>query len=234
MHVFFFLDALDPLFSCLSLPGSKILFATISPNYSQHFFFLVLEAHWVNNSKFPGFLFKCTIFKIFCNILKTKHSPWHVVGVLGHGSVDTCWGIIWATDYFFSYKIALFSSVQFSSVAYSCPTLCDPMNHSTPGLCVHHQLPEFTQTYVYRVGDASNHFILCHPLLLLPSIPPSIRVFSNEWTLRIRWPMYCSFSFSIGPSKEHSGLISFRMNWLHLLAVQGTLKSSLQHYSSKA
>ena len=135
MHVFFFLDALNQLFSCLSLPGSKILFATISPNYPQHFFFLVLEDHWVNNSKFSGFLFKCTIFKIFWNILKTKHSPWHVVGVLGHRSVDTCWGIIWATDYFFSYKIAFFSSVQFSSVTYSCPTLRPHESQHARPLC---------------------------------------------------------------------------------------------------
>ena len=80
----------------------------------------------------------------------------------------------------------------------------------------------------------SSHLILCHPLLLLPPIPPSIRVFSNESTLRMRWPKYWSFSFSISPSKEHPGLISFRMDWLHLLAVQGTLKSLLQHHSSKA
>ena len=80
----------------------------------------------------------------------------------------------------------------------------------------------------------SSHLILCHPLLLLPSIFPSIRVFCNESTLHIRWPKYWSFSFSIVPSKEHPGLISFRMNWLDLLAVQGTLKSLLQHHSSKA
>ena len=80
----------------------------------------------------------------------------------------------------------------------------------------------------------SNHLILCHPLLLLPSIFPTIRVFSSESVLRIRWPKYCSFSFSISPSNEHSGLISFRMEWLDLLAVQGTLKSLLQHHSSKA
>ena len=79
-----------------------------------------------------------------------------------------------------------------------------------------------------------NHLILCRPLLLLPSIFPSIRVFSNESVLHIRWPKYCSFSFSISPSNEYSGLISFRMNWLDLLAVQGTLKSLLQHHSSKA
>ena len=80
----------------------------------------------------------------------------------------------------------------------------------------------------------SNHIILCHPLLLLPSIFPSIRVFSNESALRIRWPKYWSFSFNISPSKEHPGLISFRMDWLDLLTVQGTLKSLLQHHSSKA
>ena len=134
-------------------------------------------------------------------------------------------------------SIISFSSIlpvsQFSSVAQSCPTLCNPMNRSTPGLPVHHQLPEFTLTHVHRVGDAiqpSHH----RPLLLLLSIPPSIRVFSNESTLCIRWPKYWSFSFSISPSKEHPGLISFKMDWLDLLAGQGTLKSLLQQYSSKA
>ena len=107
------------------------------------------------------------------------------------------------------------------------------MNCSTPGLPVHHQLPEFTQIHVHRVGDAI-HLILCHPLLLLTPVPPSIRVFSNESTLHMRWPKYWSFSFSISPSNEHPGLISFRMNWLDLLAVQGTLKSLLQHHNSKA
>ena len=100
-------------------------------------------------------------------------------------------------------------SVQFSSVAQSCPTLCNPMNHSTPGLPVHHHLPEFTQTHLHRVQMPSNHLILCRPLLLLPPVPPSIRVFSNESTLRMRWPKYWSFSFSIIPSKEHPRLISF-------------------------
>ena len=121
--------------------------------------------------------------------------------------------------------------VMFSSVAQSCPTLCDPMNRSMPGLPVYHQLPEFTQTYVHRVSDAIQP---SHPLSS-PSphapIPPSIRVFSNESTLRMRWPKDWSFSFSIIPFKEHPGLISFRMDWLDLLAVQGTLKSLLQHHS---
>ena len=123
---------------------------------------------------------------------------------------------------------------QFSSVAQLCPTLCDPMNRSTPGLPVLHQLPEFAQTHVHQVSDAIQP---SHPLLS-PSppapIPPSIRVFSNESVLHLRWPKYWSFSFSISPSNEHSGLISFRKDWLDLLAVQGTLKNLLQHHSSKA
>ena len=196
-------------------------------------------------------------------------------------------------------------ATQFSSVTQSCLTLCDPMNHSTPGLPVHHQLPEFTQTHLqlrsyktvanppvitmaritiaiiknvpirlksfthntfssvtwscltlYDSTDCStlfitncqsflklmsiesvmpsNHLILCRPLLLLPSIFPSIRVFSNESVLHIRWTKYWSFSFSISPSNEYSGLISFRMDWLDFLAVQGTLKSLLQHHRSEA
>ena len=120
-------------------------------------------------------------------------------------------------------KCDCFIKVQFSSVAQSCPTLCDPMNRSTPGLPIHHQLPEFTQTQVHRVVMPSSHLILCRPLFLLPPIPPSIRVFSSESSLRMRWPKYWSFSCSIIPSKEHPGLISFRMDWLDLLAVQGTL-----------
>ena len=130
-------------------------------------------------------------------------------------------------------RMTIISSVQFSSVAQSCPTLCNPMNRSTPGLPVHHQLPEFTQTQSIESVMPSSHLILCRPLLLLPPIPPSIRVFSNESTLCMRWPKYWSFSFSIIPFKEHPGLISLRMDWLDLLAVQGTLKSLLQHHSSK-
>ena len=123
---------------------------------------------------------------------------------------------------------------QFSSVSQSCPTLCDPMNCSTPGLPVHHQLLEHAQTHVHRVGDAIQP---SHPLSS-PSPPPSsfpsIRVFSNESALHIKWPKYWSFSFSISPSNEYPGLLFFRIDWLDLLAVQGTLKSLLQHHSSKA
>ena len=124
--------------------------------------------------------------------------------------------------------------VQFSSVAQSCPPLCDPMNLSMPGLPVHHQLPESTQTHVHRVDDAIQPSHPLSSLLLLPSIFASIRVFSNESALCTRWPKFGSFSFSMSPSSEYSGLISFRMHWLDLLAVQGTLKSLLQPRSSKA
>ena len=127
-----------------------------------------------------------------------------------------------------------YSFQSFSSVAQSCLTLCDPMNRSMPGLPVHYQLRSSLRlTYIKSVMPSS-HLILCRPLLLLPPIPPSIRVFSNESTLHMRWPKYWSFSFSISPSKEIPGLISLRMDWLDLLAVQGTLKSLLQHHSSKA
>ena len=121
-------------------------------------------------------------------------------------------------------------SGQFSSVTQLCPTLCNPMDCSMPGLPVHHQLLKLMSIELVM---PSNYLILCHPLLP-PSIFPSIRVISNESALCIRWPKYWSFSFSINPSNEYSGLISFRMDWLDLFAVQGTLKSVLQHHSSKA
>ena len=108
------------------------------------------------------------------------------------------------------------------------------MNHSTPGLPVHHHSQSLPKLMSIEWVMPSSHLILCHPLLLLPSIFPSIRVFSNESALRHRWPKYWSFSLNISPSNEYSGLISFRMDWLDLLAVQGTLKSLLQHRSSKA
>ena len=118
------------------------------------------------------------------------------------------------------------------SVAQSCPTLCNPMDCSRPGFPVYHHLPEFAQTHVHWVGDAIQP---SHPLssLLPPSIFPSIRVFSKESVLHIRWPKNWSFSFSLSPSNEYSGFISFRIDWFDLLAVQGTLESLLQHHSSK-
>ena len=122
--------------------------------------------------------------------------------------------------------------VCISSVSQSCPTLCNPMDCSTPGLPVHYQIPELAQTHAHRVGDAIQP---SHPRpLLLPSIFPSIRVFSSESVLCIRLPKYWSFIFNIIPSNEHPGLISFTMDWFNLLAVQGTLRSLLQHHSSKA
>ena len=124
-------------------------------------------------------------------------------------------------------------SVQFSSVTQSCPTLRDPMNHSTPGLLSITNSQSLPRPMSIELVMPSIHLIFCHPLLLLPPILPSIRVFSNESTLRMRWPKDWSFSFNISPSNEHPGLISFRMDWLDLLSVQGILKSLLQHHSSK-
>ena len=122
-----------------------------------------------------------------------------------------------------------FGSVHFSSVAQSCPTLCDPMNRSTPIINSWSSLRFMSIESLMP----SSHLILCRPLLLLPPIPSSIRVFSNESTLRMRWPKYWSFSFSISPSKKHPGLISFRMDWLDLLAVQGgSHESSTPHFKS--
>ena len=131
--------------------------------------------------------------------------------------------------FLFQCSILHFRSVQLLSHV----RLCEPTYCSTPGFLVHHQLPEPAQTHGHWVGDAIQP---SHPLLyplLLPSIFPSIKVFSNEWVLPTRWPKYWSFSFSISPSNEYSGLISFRIDWLDLLAVQGTLKNLLQYHSSK-
>ena len=125
-------------------------------------------------------------------------------------------------------------SVQFSLVAQSCPTLCDPMNCSTPGLPVITNSQSPPKPMSIESVMPSNHLILCHPLLLLPSIFPSIRVYSNESALHIRWQNYWSFSFNISPSNEHPGVISFRMDRLDLLAVQGTLKSLFRHHSLKS
>ena len=146
---------------------------------------------------------------------------WNVLSQWGTKSIS-CSAVFW------------WHLVQFRSVTQSCPTLCDPMNHSTPGFPVHHQLLSSLRLTSIESVIPFSHLILCRPLLLLPPIPPSNRVFSNESTLRMRWPKYWSFSFSIIPSKEHPGLISFRMDWLDLLAVQRTLKRLLQHRSSKA
>ena len=124
------------------------------------------------------------------------------------------------------------SSVQFSRSVVSNSLRPHESQHARPP--VHHQLLEFAQTYVHRVGDAIQPSHPLSPLFLLPPIPPSIRAFSSESNLHVRWPKYWSFSFSISPSNEYPGLISFRMDWLNLLSVQGTLKSLLQHHSSKA
>ena len=128
--------------------------------------------------------------------------------------------------------MSLPSSVQFNLSVLS--TLCSPMDCSTPGLPVHHQLQSLLKLMSFELVMQSNHLILCCSLLLPQSVFPSSRVFSDESALRIRWPKYWSFSFNISPSNEHPGLISFTMDWLDLLAGQGTFKSCLQHCSSKA
>ena len=126
----------------------------------------------------------------------------------------------------------LYKNIQFSSLAQSCPNLATPwIAACQASLSISWSSLKLTSIELVM---PSSHLILCHPLLFLPPISPSIRVFSNESTLRMRWAKYWSFSFSISPSNEHSGVISFRMDWLDLLAVQGTLKSLLQHHSSKA
>ena len=129
-------------------------------------------------------------------------------------------------------SLKFYHMYQVSSVTQSCPTLCNPINCSMPGFPVHHQLPQFTQTHVHRIGDVIQpSHPLSSPCPPAP-IPTSIRVFSSESTLRMRWPKYWSFSFGIIPSKEHPGLISFRMDWLDLLAVQGTLSSPTPQFKS--
>ena len=130
----------------------------------------------------------------------------------------------------FNYIICI-SSVQFSRSVVSDSLRPHELKHTRPP-CPS-PTPKFTQTHVHKLVMPSNNLILCHPLLLLPSIFPSIRFFSNESVFRIRWPKYWSFSFSISPSSGYSGLISFRIDWLDLLAVHGTLKSLLQHHNSK-
>ena len=145
-------------------------------------------------------------------------------------SSRSCFHFLWI---YTNSEIAGYSSVQFSSVTQSCPTLCNPINCSMPDLPVHHQLPEFIQTQVHWVSDGIQP---SHPLSF-PS-PPALNLSQHQglfkWVGSIRWPKYWSFSFNIRPFNEHPGLISFRMDWLDLFAVQGTFKSLLQHHSSKA
>ena len=142
--------------------------------------------------------------------------------------------MIWLYIYTCLFYFKFFSHLV-SSVTQSCLTLCDPMDCSTPAFPVHHQLLELAQTHVHRVSDAIQpSHSLSSPSPPACSLFPCIRVFSKESVLHIMWPRYWSFSFSISPSNEYSGPISFRMNGLDLLAVPGTLKSLLQHHSSKA
>ena len=162
--------------------------------------------------------FKCITLKDLSD-MKIKHSVW-IKAQISPWDAVRCQGPC-------SYVALPFSSsVQFSSVAQLCPTLCNLVNCSTPGLPVHHHSRSSLKLWSINLVMPFSHLILYRPHLLLPSIFPSIRVFSNESGLHIRWPQYWGFSFRISPSNEHPGLISFRMDWLHLLTVQGTLKES--------
>ena len=160
------------------------------------------------------------------------YTSWLIIGLIYRFSeLDSS-----KDEYFYTFSLPVESFLhtgQFSSVAQSCPHLCDPMDCSTPGFLVHHQLPELAQIMSIEFVMPSNHLILCHPLLLLPLVFSSIRVFSNLSVFHIKWPKYWSFSISISPSTENSWLISFRIAWLDF-AVQGTLKSLLQKNSLKA
>ena len=183
---------------------------------TENNFFSLIMATW--NLIFKIFSF---FYFVFQNIFLIYNINFHIIKII---NFFFCSNNICINKDFF----------QFSSVAQSCPILCDPMNctHQASLSITNSQSPPKPMSF--ELVMSSNHLILCHPLLLLPSIFPSIRVFSNESALCITWPKYWSFSFSISPSYEHPGLISFRMDWLDLLAAQGTLKSLLQHHSSKA
>ena len=183
---------------------------------------------------FSHFFFKYS-FCPFLLLLSFSDSHHVYIGILDTVSSKFC------CFFFFSFLFSgwIISFVQFSSIAQSCPTLWDPTDCSTPGFPVHHQLPvhhqhELTQTHAHWSVMPSNHLILCRPFLLLPSIFPSIRVFQMSQFFQSGGQSIGSFSFNTSSSNEHSGLISFRMDWLDLLVVQGTLKSLLQHHSSKA
>ena len=154
--------------------------------------------------------------------------PWVLIAYLGPVLKPTLF--FWSWSFLLQVLPLRVVFVQLSSRVNSVT----PGNCITPGSPILHHLPELADTHVHLSVVPSNHLVLCHPLLLLPSFFPSIRVFSNEMALCIRWPKYWSFHFSTSPSNEYSGLISFRINWFDLLAVQGTLKSLLQHHSSKA
>ena len=165
--------------------------------------------------------------------------------IVSNGALLICITTLSPNTHFFSYSFVCICfllshphtsdgekvSVQISSVTQSCSTLCNPMDCSTPGLLAVTNSQSLLKLMSIELVMPSNHLILCHPLLLLLSIVPSIRVFSSKSVLHIKWPKYWSFSFSICHSNEYSGLISFRIDWFDLFAVQGTLQNLLQHHS---
>ena len=177
---------------------------------------------------FPGCFHHWIFFTIQC--LHPERPSWTALSEFIHTVAPTIQSLPFQPQALFAWSLLV---IYCCSVPKLCLTVCDPMDCSTPVSSVLHYLPEFAQTYVLWADGASKHLILCCLLLLPPSIFPTTRVFSNELAIRIRWPKYWSFSFIISPSNEYSGLISFRIGWFDLLAVQGTFKSLLQHHNSK-
>ena len=187
--------------------------------------------HWYILPNWPLKIY--TPFSIAWNSSFPQISPAQVIIIILFFPNFTFGPIFTFLKFLWIWTSLLHCSVQFSSVTQPCPTLCDSMNWGMPGFLVHYHGHGLKFMSIDSVIP-SNHLIFYPPLLLPPSIFPSIRVFPNESVLHIRWPKYWSFSFNISPSNEHPGLISFRMHWVDLLAVQGTLRSLLQYHSSKA
>ena len=237
--IFIYLCCLTVFFLMVSLPGFDIRILPASQKDSGFDFSFIIHYDWtwgnVSITWRFGFLISRLIIILYIQIIVKAKWDYYVCFINCHSQYlyHKCWHW-WVLrikqQSWLGRNRNMFS--QFSLFPWSCLTLCDPMNCSMPDFPVHHQLPELAQLMGIRPVMPSNHLILCHSLIL-PSIFPSIRVFSNVSVLRIRWPKYWSFSFGISPSNDYSGLISFRIDWFDLLAVQRILKNLLQHNSSK-
>ena len=229
--MYFFLDCVPPTNELII--GIPHFYCMVF--YFQSFFLLLL---FLKTFIFLSPLFLCScmlsvfLIRILAIFIIVVLNFWCYIS--NSFAISDCSPVHHVTSILISKKHGQTVCGQVSSVTRSCLTLCNPVEVSTPGFPVHQQLPKLAQTHVHQAGDAIQHLILCHPLLLLPSIFHRNKVFSSESVLCIRWPKYWSFSFSISPSNEYSWLISLRIDWLDLLAVQGTLKSLLQHHSSRA
>ena len=205
MLIFFFCSVVNTTVG-LAVTEWK-LFSSLTTDPCQAKAVLIIPSYWSYSAHFDWLLLPVVLCHFGFEIFSLKSQKW-IPFSLPHGN--------WCF-----------------SVTQLCPTVCHPKDCNTPGFPVLHHLPEFVQTLVQWVNVPYKHLILCHPILLLPWIFPSIRILSKELDLCIRWPKYWNFSFSISPSNEHPGLMIFRMDWFDLLAVQGTLKSLLQNIFPK-